>query len=331
MKANDFEYGERTLSSFGMMICSFDSKGLETIDGAEITFNSVSTLNGAKSELVSVVYEQNLGATIQICKNPCYGNDMEISPSTFREISRWLSQKKFTKLKFLDGNNIDLYHEAVFTKISRIELDGKLYGLELTIQTNRPYALKEPVTIKVQTKKLYTWEKYNKNDDGSKGETTGKFVTSYDKESYPEDGVKIYSDVDIDTGVEVEIESTHWYIRVKEENVASIFDVSHEEGYIYPHTEITILKTPDDNKKSLTIHNALEDRDVYIAGCVAGEVITMDYPIITSSISEHKIQNDFNWNFLRIANTYENRRNDLTTSVPCIIKIKYSPIVKVGL
>lgn len=106
----------------------------------------------------------------------------------------------------------------------------------------------------------------------------------------------------------------------------SINDISHEEGYIYPYTEITILE--DGN---LNIYNAIENRDTYIANCVSGEIITLDYPVIQSSISSHNIQNDFNWNFFRIANTFENSRNDITVSIPCTIKMKYSPIVKVGL
>lgn len=90
--------------------------------------------------------------------------------------------------------------------------------------------------------------------------------------------------------------------------------------------EIVILEDGD-----LNIHNAIENRNTYIGNCVAGEVITMDYPVIQSSIPSHDIQNNFNWVFFRIANTYENNRNDLTISIPCKIKIKYSPIVKVGL
>ena len=58
----------------------------------------------------------------------------------------------------------------------------------------------------------------------------------------------------------------------------------------------------------------------------------MDYPIITTTVSSHSIQNDFDgWEFFRIANTFDNSRNDLTISIPCTIKLKYSPIVKVGL
>lgn len=113
---------------------------------------------------------------------------------------------------------------------------------------------------------------------------------------------------------------------LKQDGKYSINDISHEEGYIYPRTEIIINESGD-----LKIHNAIENRDTYIANCEAGEIITMDYPIIQSSISSHKIENDFNWNFFRLANTYDNSRNDLTISLPCSIKITYSPVVKVGL
>ena len=87
------------------------------------------------------------------------------------------------------------------------------------------------------------------------------------------------------------------------------------------------------NERNLNIYNAIEGRDTYIANVSTDEIIILDYPVIRSSLpsSSHNIQNDFNWKFFRIANTYDNSRNDLTISLPCSIKIKYSPIVKVGL
>lgn len=268
MKSIDFEFDGKTLSSFGMMLCSFDSKGLETVDGVEVTFNTVSTLNGAKNKLTSVVYENSLETTVQICKYSCADGIQKITTSEHRELARWLSRKRFLKLKFLDEDHIDLYYEAAFTSISKIEMNGDLVGLELNIITNRPFALKEPRIITINN--------------------TAENIANNKKHS--------------------------------------IFDQSHEEGFIYPHTKITILEDGD-----LKIYNALENRETEIKNCVAGEVITMDYPVIQSTIESHKVQNNFNWIFFRIANTFENRRNDLTISIPCTIKLEYSPIVKVGL
>lgn len=105
----------------------------------------------------------------------------------------------------------------------------------------------------------------------------------------------------------------------------SFKDISDEIGFIYPEVEITCNATGD-----LIIHNELENRDTIIKNCVAGEIITMKSPIISSSISTHKIQNDFNYNFFRVANNYRDRVNKITFSLPCTMKISYNPIRKVG-
>ena len=183
-----------------------------------------------------------------------------------------MSRKKFLKLKILCKEYIDLFYEAKID-VSRIEIDGKLYGIELHITTNRPFALRDPIVFNIDSRM---------ND--------GMF---------------------------------------------SINDISHEEGYIYPHVEITVLSGAGNSY--IEIYNAIEDRTTYIDNCSKNEVITMDYPIIRSSLSylpnrqPRNIQNDFNWNFLRIANANGNSRNDFEIFGDCKIKIEYSPIVKVGL
>lgn len=264
MKAYDFEYDNLSLSSFGYTLCNFGSKGLQTIsNGSMITFNTVSTLNGAKHELTSVEYENCLETVLQICKNPCGTDDFEMTIDELRILSRWLNRKGFYKFKILSDGYLDIYFEASFN-ISKIEIDGRLYGLELELKTNRPFALQEP-----------------------KKETVKNLVFN----------------------------GKH-----------SVTDYSDVEGYIYPEVEITLNESGN-----LSIYNAIENRTTYIANCVAGEVIKMNYPIIESSIVDHKIQNDFNWNFFRIANTFKNKVNELTISLPCTMKITYSPTIKVGI
>ena len=49
MKYVDFEYDGNYLSDFGCIICSFDSKGLDTINsGGEISFQKTAIQNGKK-------------------------------------------------------------------------------------------------------------------------------------------------------------------------------------------------------------------------------------------------------------------------------------------
>jgi hypothetical protein len=263
IKFYDFEYDGLKLSDLGYSVCQFDTKGIQTVsNGSQITFNKVSTLNGAKHELTSVKYESCLESTFQICKNICGSDVLEISVDELRLISKWLNRTEFHKFKILNDAYLDIYFEASFN-ISRIEMDGKLYGLELKLQTNRPFALQEPKKITI--KNLIQ---------------NGKHI------------VKDYSDV---------------------------------EGYIYPEVEITINESGN-----LNIYNEIEDRNTFIANCVAGEIIKMNYPIIETSSSTHKIQNDFNWNFFRIANTFTDSVNKVTISLPCTMKIIYSPTVKLG-
>lgn len=265
MKSYDFEYDSLRLSDKGFVICTFDSTSIETVsNGSYISFNTVSTLNGTKHELTSSVYEDCLTATLQICKNPCAANDLEeISLEDMRDIMRWLNRKSFHKFKLLgDDEYLNIYFEASFN-VSKIEINGLLYGFELEMFTNTPFGLHEPVIININNEQ--------END-------------------------------------------TH-----------SIFSKSDEEGYIYPKMEITMKSGGD-----LEIYNNIEDRTMVIKNCSSDEVITIDYPIITSSLSSHKIQNDFNWKFFRIATEFKNKRNEITVSLPCVIKMQYSPVVKVG-
>lgn len=264
MKSFDFEYDGVRLSDNGFIICKFDSDGIETVsNGSYITFNTVSTMNGSKHELTSVEYGDCLTTNFQICKNPCLTDNKEISIEESREIMKWLNRKGFHKFKLLDIEYIDIFFEASFN-VNKIELDGKICGFELEMVTNRPYALQEPVLIKLK----------NTVENGTK---------------------RFYSKSD-------------------------------EEGYIYPDMEITIEEDGD-----FELFNAFEQRTMRIANCKSGEVIHVKYPIIESSLKAHKIQNDFNWKFFRIATTFKEKANDITISIPCTIKMVYSPIVKVGI
>lgn len=264
MKVYDFEYDGLNLGNKGFIICKFGSGGIETVsNGSYITFNTVSSMRGTRHDLTSVEYADCLSTTFQICKHPCISGDREISVQESRDIMRWLNRKEFHKFKLLNVEYMNFYFEASFN-VSKIEMNGKLYGFELEVKTNRPYALHEPILLTVKNL-----------------ETNG---------------------------------------------VKKISSLSDEEGYIYPEMEIMINQSGD-----FEIYNAFENRSMRIANCRSGEIIRVNYPIIETSLSDHKIQNDFNWKFFRIANSFSNRINELTISLPCTIKIKYSPVIKVSL
>lgn len=104
-----------------------------------------------------------------------------------------------------------------------------------------------------------------------------------------------------------------------------IHDISDEAGFIYPHVEITCKENGN-----LYLTNSYDNRDTIIYNCSENERIIMtDHLIIASDNPDHLIQNDFNYEYIRIANNYYNFTNAITSSLKCHIEISYNPIAKV--
>lgn len=111
-------------------------------------------------------------------------------------------------------------------------------------------------------------------------------------------------------------------------NEFTFIDLSDEIGYIYPDLEITIKNNCD-----LSITNLTENRTFVLRNCVANEIITINgstLQINTTAIS-HNLYSDTNYQFLRIINDYDKRKNVFRISGDCIVKMTYRPIRKVVL
>lgn len=120
---------------------------------------------------------------------------------------------------------------------------------------------------------------------------------------------------------------THRIITTNENESFTFFDISDEIGYIYPDIKIKCLQSGD-----LSINNSNENRTTIIRNCIQHEELTFSKNLVmSSSVLSHKIQNDFNYIFFRISNSYNNRKNILTFSIPVDMEITYSPYVKVVL
>jgi len=152
--------------------------------------------------------------------------------------------------------------EGSFNISDNLGFDGKIYVLDITFISNRPFALHDPITYRIKT-----------------SEANEKYI---------------------------------------------LIDNSDEIGYIYPNMEVMCLESGN-----LEITNSNENRTTIIKNCLKDEVITFSKELLFhSSILEHIIQNDFNYIFLRISNSYKNRKNILTFSMPVKAEISYSPYVK---
>lgn len=275
MIIRDFEYDGTLLSSKHYMVCTLGGNGLEPASGgSKIDFVTVPIRKGIYNQFISSGYSECVTATFSICKDPCYDDgDMEISLLQFNDLAAWLNRRSFHKLTFSDEQYTHINFDASFN-ITRKEMNGKIYAVELEMITNRPHAYLDEVVV---------------SRTGGSGEPAITFT-----------------------------------------------DTSNEEGYIYPSIEVTV---PPSVSGTVTITNNRDsDNPVIIKNCRTGmsggttETITFDYPMITTTNSNHNISNDFNWNFIKIINKYNNKVNRISISPSdCNFTIRYNPILKFGL
>lgn len=107
----------------------------------------------------------------------------------------------------------------------------------------------------------------------------------------------------------------------------TIIDLSDEVGHIYPN-EMSLLCLEDGDLK---LHNSIEDRTMVILNCTKGEKISLDCEnqVIQTSNENHKICDDFNFLFFRLANDYDTNENILTSNISCKVSFTYKPNKKV--
>ncbi len=144
MYALDFEYDGRCLSDFGFIICDFNSPSGANImtAGSKITFNTVSHHKGKKYSLVDTPYDECIQTTFDICKNPDIYDDLRITDNDYRDLMRWLNRKEFLKFQIIEDELFNergsCYYKASFN-VEKIKIREILYGLELTMETNKPF------------------------------------------------------------------------------------------------------------------------------------------------------------------------------------------------
>lgn len=270
MKARDLTYAGETLSSHGFMIGGFDdSPAGDTITtDSQRTFGTVSMFYGAYQPFVYTSYEDRLTMEFSVIKEPCGDDgklaqqeDFELTQREIRSMKKWLSRPTPHKLTFDEDKYLGVFWEGSFN-VQEIYVKGATYGLKLTFESNRPFALADELTF------------------------TGGLITG---------------------------------------DRFIINDTSDEEGHIYPSFTVTCMESGD-----LQLHNSIENRTTIVKNCTAGEVITFTPTLqVRTSLTSHEIGDDFNYKFLRIANTYDDARNVITTSIPIQYELRYNPIAKV--
>lgn len=124
---------------------------------------------------------------------------------------------------------------------------------------------------------------------------------------------------DREKNIELEFTSTQLSKRFSDDN--------DEIGDTYPEMTITCNASGD-----LKLENDVTGCSMEINNCVSGEIITLsgESLIISTSSATHSntIANDFNYDFFRFGNSFENCVNTVTASIPCDVVMRYRPILK---
>lgn len=138
----DFEYDHQRLSDFGCMICTIlGDNSVKTVNiGSKITFNTIKNPSTNKFKRTSTQYDEAYTTTFDICKNPC-GNTDEFSEAEVIFFMRWLNKRLYRQFKpvYEDGELANVYYNASMN-CEPIVLGGKIIGMQLTLQTDAPFA-----------------------------------------------------------------------------------------------------------------------------------------------------------------------------------------------
>lgn len=107
------------------------------------------------------------------------------------------------------------------------------------------------------------------------------------------------------------------------------YDDSDEIGNLYPY----FFQITCSAGGKLVISSDADKKETVINNCVQNEIITMNCSskTIQSSKAHATLYNDFNYNYPRIVNSLENRRNIFSVSLPCNIIMRYAPTRKAGI
>lgn len=265
MFAIDFEYDNNYLSDYGFIICNIDSSEGKTIvnSGSKIAFNKTPINGGKYHSLSSTKYNECYTTTFEICKNIDVYEDLEITDDEYRDLIRWLNRKEFLPFHF-ENESETIFFNASF-QVDKILFNGKLCGLQLTLETNSPF--------------------------GYGFEQIAKWRVTENGKPY------------------------------------NLSDCNDEIGTTYPDVKIKCNRAGN-----LEIFNETTNCRTIIKNCRLDETITFNglTRIVETDNDNHRktLYNDFNFQFLNIANSFENRLNKISVSLPCEIEIKYRPIIK---
>lgn len=107
----------------------------------------------------------------------------------------------------------------------------------------------------------------------------------------------------------------------------TFYDRSDEIGETYPELTVTC-----GDGGAWTLADDLTGCLCEVQNCTSGEVLHFsgDTLVLDTNSATHAntLANDFNYDFFRFGNTFDNRLNTFTATMPCTVEMRYRPILK---
>jgi hypothetical protein len=104
-------------------------------------------------------------------------------------------------------------------------------------------------------------------------------------------------------------------------------DENDEIGETYPELKVTC-----NAGGTWTLADDITGCSCEVANCVNGEILHFsgDTMVIETESVTHQntLANDFNYDYFRFGNTYEQRLNTFTATIPCTVELRYRPQLK---
>lgn len=104
-------------------------------------------------------------------------------------------------------------------------------------------------------------------------------------------------------------------------------DENDEIGETYPALNVTCNAAG-----TWTLADDITGCSCEVENCANGEVLHFsgDTMVIETEALAHQntLANDFNYDFFRFGNTYEQRLNTFTATIPCTVELRYRPLLK---
>jgi len=146
----DFTYCGKKLSDFGCVIGGVDtSGGLDTTDiGNKLNLNPIDLPFLKKQKSVWPTYDEMLGATISIIKDPCQ-NEPFFTHTEARDIVRWLNQPKYREFipEYTRPDWDIRAHYHVTFNIQALTVGSSVSGFSLEMISDAPFGYYDEITI----------------------------------------------------------------------------------------------------------------------------------------------------------------------------------------